>query len=279
MRELDRTLSERDPDTVRFRKLADFYRARLAAHQAPGVRANLSDADLRALMLAGQLAAFYSHEDDILNNVLADLRLLEHRGDAKITDFRAAYGLLIANRRFDEARLFLDAHAELDGRAPPRLLGLRAAHADSAAEMRVGEAEGTLEWVPVDVEALPRILVIAHPSCHFTQNAAEAIESDPALNALFTAHAKWLAPQDTTTDFSVFTRWNAEHPDMPITVAYRSAGFPMIDNWSTPTFYFIDHGRVVSQVTGWPRGGQREEIFAVYREAFPPSQSQTSSVR
>src|SRR5690606_15389081 len=105
--------------------------------------------------------------------------------------------------------------------------------------------------------------------CHFTQNAAGAIESDPALHALFTEHAKWLAPQDTTTDFSVFRRWNAEHPDMPITITYLEAGFPMIDTWSTPTFYFIDHGRVVSQVTGWPRGERREEILAAYREAFP----------
>src|SRR5690606_11218375 len=140
-------------------------------------------------------------------------------------------------RRFDEARSFLDAHVELDARAPPRLLGLRAADAGGASEMRVGEADGTLEWAPIDMDTLPRILVIGHPLCHFTQDAARAIESDPALRTLFVEHAKWLAPQDNTTDFTVFRQWNTEHPDVPTTIAYRAAGFPMIDNWSTPTFY------------------------------------------
>lgn len=271
MRALDHTLSERAPDTERFRRLVEFYDAQFAIHQTPDALSGLSDVDLRALMLAAQLAVFYSHSDDILDDAMADLRLLERRGDVSVADKRAAYQLLVSNRRFDEARRFLDAHAELDARAPPRLLGLRAADAGSAAEMRVGEADGTLVWAPIDVTALPRILVVGHPLCHFTQDAARAIEADPVLKALFATQSKWLAPQDTTTDFSVFRRWNAEHPDLPTTIAYRAAGFTMIDNWSTPTFYFIDHGHVVSQVTGWPRGGRREKVLAAYREAFPES--------
>jgi hypothetical protein len=267
MRALDGSLFGSAKDAERFRRLTGFYRERLAAQQAPEVRAGLSDADLRALMLAAQLAVFYHHDDDILDDAMADLRLLERRGDVKVADIRTAYQLLVANRRFDEARRFLTAHPTLDAPAPPRLLS---AHPDDgAAELRVGEEDGTLVWVPVDMAALPRILVISHPLCHFTQDAARAIEADPALKALFAAHAKWLAPQDQTTDFTIFRQWNADHPDMQMTITYRAAAFPMIDIWATPTFYFIDHGRVVSRVRGWPRGGRREEVLAAYREAFP----------
>ncbi|MDN5781325.1 MAG: hypothetical protein L0H23_04775 [Luteimonas sp.] len=268
MRALDGRLSGRGADAERFRRLAEFYRARFSGLQAPDIRAAMSDEDLRALTLAAQLAVFYHHDDDILDDAMADLRMLEDRGAARPGDIHATYALLVAGRRFEQARHFLAAHPDLDEPEPPRLLGLRA-DVSGAAEMRVGEVEGTLVWAPVDLTQLPRILVIGHPSCHFTQDAAHAIEADPALRNLFAAHAKWLAPQDTGTDFTVFRRWNTEHPDLPITIAYRAAGFPMIDHWATPTFYFVDHGRVVSKVIGWPRGGRREEILAAYREAFP----------
>lgn len=268
MRALDVKLAEHAPDSERFRRLAEFYRARLADRQASGVRAGLSDEDLRALTLAAQLAVFYHHDDDILDDAMTGLRLLEDRSAARPGDIRAAYALLVAGRRFEQARRFLAAHPDLHEPEPPRLLGLHS-DAQGAAEMRVGEAEGTLVWAPVDVATLPRILVIGHPLCHFTQDAVRAIEADPALKALFAAQSKWLAPQDTETDFTVFRQWNAEHPDMPMTIAYRAAGFPMIDHWATPTFYFIDHGSVVSRVKGWPRGGRRDELLAAYRDAFP----------
>jgi hypothetical protein len=188
---------------------------------------------------------------------------------ARPEDIRAAYGLLVAGRRFEQARRFLAAHPELDEPEPPRLTGLRA-DAQGAAEMRIGQSEGMLDWAPVDVAVLPRILVIGHPSCHFIQDAAHTIGADPALRKLFAAaHAKWLAPQDTGTDFTFFHRRNTEHPDLPMTIAYRAAGFPMIDHWATPTFYFLDHGRIVSKVVGWPQVGRRDEILAAYREAFP----------
>lgn len=268
MRALDRTLSENVPDARRFRQLAEFYCKKFEARQEPNDRAAMSGEDLRALALAAQLAVFYRHDPDILDDAMNDLRLLEERGAARPGDIRAAYGLLIAGRRFEQARRFLAAHPGLDEPEPPRLTGLRA-DTRGAAEMRVGQSEGVLEWAAVDVEALPRILVIAHPLCHFTQNAVRAIEADPELEELFEMHSKWLAPQDTTTDFEAFRHWSRAHPSMPITITYRAAGFPMIDVWSTPTFYFIRQGHVVSRVRGWPRGGRREEILAAYRDAFP----------
>ncbi|MGH6977677.1 MAG: hypothetical protein ACRED4_00035 [Brevundimonas sp.] len=228
----------------------------------------MPDEDLRALTLAAQLAVFYHHDHDILDDAMADLRLLEDRGVARPGDIRAAYGLLVAGRRFEQARFFLSAHPDLEEPPPPRLLGVRS-DVQGAAEMRVGEIEGTLLWAPVDLAQLPRILVIGHPLCHFTTNAARAIEADPDLRALFAAQAKWLAPQDNTTDFDVFRQWNAAHPDKQMTIAWRAADFPIIDHWATPTFYFIENGRVVSQVQGWPKGGRREEILSAYREAFP----------
>ena len=77
MRALDVKLAEHAPDSERFRRLAEFYRARLADRQASGVRAGLSDEDLRALTLAAQLAVFYHHDDDILDDAMTGLRLLE----------------------------------------------------------------------------------------------------------------------------------------------------------------------------------------------------------
>ncbi len=269
MQALDRKLISSHPekDMVRNRGLADFYRKRFTAYQATEVLANMPDGDLRALMIAAQLAAFYSYDDTILDDAMTDLRLLDKRGLARTADFGEAYRLLIGNRRFDDARMFLDKHPSLNETPPPLLLGLRPGW-HGAAEMRIGDAARTLVWTPVDLGKLPRIVVIGHPLCHFTQNAIRAIEADPTLNVLFARHAKWLAPQDQTTDFGLFGEWNLQHPEAATTITYRAAEFTLIDNWSTPMFYFIDDGRVVARITGWPKEGRRAEILAAYQAAF-----------
>ena len=273
MQALDQKLTDSDPerDSVRNHGVTEFYRTRFASYQAPEKLADTSDGDLIALMRAAQTAAYYSHDDAILDDAMVDLSLIEKRGKASAADFGETYRLLIGNRRFDEAQKFLDKHPALHETPPPTLLDLRPDWR-GASEMRIGDRK-TLVWMPVDLEKVPRILVIGHPLCHFTQNAARAIEADPKLKALFAQQSKWLAPQDGTTDFDLFRQWNAQHPGEQMTIAYRAADFPQIDNWATPTFYFIDRGRVVSRVTGWPKGGRRDELLAAYRKAFPSSQS------
>ena len=117
----------------------------------------------------------------------------------------------------------------------------------------------------VDVSGQPQIIVVSHPSCHFSRAAMGDIQGDPTLSAVFRAHAKWLAPQSNWINFDTLQQWNHDHPDQPIGLTVASEDWAMIDSWGTPTFYFFKEGRVHAKVEGWPRSGRRAELLAALR--------------
>ena len=104
------------------------------------------------------------------------------------------------------------------------------------------------------------MVVISHPLCHFSRNAMAAIEADPALSKAM-ARSLWLAPVDRKLNLEVIRQWNGEHPEHPMVIAFDRAEWPDFDSWSTPMFYFLRDGKLVSVVEGWPSEGNKEALL------------------
>jgi hypothetical protein len=118
----------------------------------------------------------------------------------------------------------------------------------------------------VDLQRPAQVVIVSHPLCHFSQAAVQDIQADPVLDKVFREHAKWLVPQDAHLYFDIMQRWNREHPGREVTMTVRREEWPMIDSWSTPTFYFLENGVVSAKVEGWPKGGRRPELLAALRQ-------------
>lgn len=92
------------------------------------------------------------------------------------------------------------------------------------------------------------IVVVA--SCHFSQDAARAIEADDRMAALFHKHGIWLASADES--FGNVANWNSEFPSQPIHIAWSDDEWSMLDSWAMPTFYVFRDGENIAQWAGWP---------------------------
>jgi hypothetical protein len=116
-----------------------------------------------------------------------------------------------------------------------------------------------LARLPVEPKNANFVVVVAHPLCHFSQNAISAIAADPELSAGL-KQAIWLAPPDGNLRLDVFRNWNRIHPLQRMAIAYTKTEWPSIDSWETPTFYFFRKGELVGKVAGWPVSGHSQEL-------------------
>ena len=89
-----------------------------------------------------------------------------------------------------------------------------------------------------------------------------AIFTDPKLKAAMLGKVRWITPQDNRLSFEQIQQWNIEHPETRMSIVNLQKEWRDIDDWSTPTFYFFENGRLISKMNGWPKAGNRENLIA-----------------
>jgi hypothetical protein len=192
-------------------------------------------ADLAALLDAANIATFYTLEPTHARHALEAFDALGERATVEQRD--AMRKMLVKTR-------VLDPHPGLD---LPVVVDLTTGPGPT--ELVVEQDRVVRRTVDLKGE---QILVAAVPGCHFAANAIAAIDADPALRAAF-AGAHWLVPQEVSGDVD-------EARDTRFTLAFNRDEFPMIDEWDSPTFYFLRDGAVVAKVVGWPAEGRLQDL-------------------
>jgi hypothetical protein len=254
------------PDKARAAVIGAAYNELLSSVRAIKPLDSANDHELDLLYKAARLTAFYTLDGEHVRDMASFLDGLERRGLATKSHHVQMYEVLIKTRMLAEAR-------ELARRHPlPELEPLPALH--EAADLVAGQPT---EWAvdpdrhallrrSVDLHRPAQVVIVSHPSCHFSQAAMQDIQADSVLGEVFREHARWLAPQGAHLYFDVVQRWNREHPEREITLTFQREEWPMIDSWGTPTFYFLKDGVVRAKVEGWPKGGRRPELLAALRQ-------------
>lgn len=212
------------------------------------------------LYKAAWLAAFYTLDRKYVSAMVVDVDELARRGQASEADVRETYDALLGVRDFEAARSFAKEHGVLA--RPPVVVGYKRSDAPAVLSF----AGPAIERVPVDLGKGQHLIVVGHPTCHFTQNAVGFIERDAELAGLFRKFAIWVAPQDLKFSVDLYRTWNADHPLAALSVVDERNAWPVeIDDWSTPTFYFIQDGTLLAKVVGWPKEGRRQELLDAFQ--------------
>ena len=240
-------------------EMANAFDARFSSYfEAP--LAQLNDKGLGLLFAATNVAHAYSIRETYLEKMLDAFEVLRTRDAVSQRIHADLYGALVASRRFDQARKLAIEFPLWTVETLPAIHH-QASQGRTALKV-VGSA--SLEQISVEVEHGPRIVVISHPLCHFSQHAVAAIEQDSALSKIM-ADSLWLAPVDRKLYVDVLAQWNQAHPAHEIMIAYDRAPWPALASWSTPTFYFLKDGKLMSVVEGWPDEGNREKLLSAAR--------------
>lgn len=247
-------------------RIGAYYDRHMAAYQTASSLKQYSSADIEFLFRGAFLVHAYRMQGAYLVQMRMDLDELSSRGkvpDKLLADFHAS---LIQARKFDEAAAFRQRHPTVKMPEVPPVVEVES---EGLTALVLHDKNGVraLRREALSVSDGLRILVIAHPHCQFSKHAVHDILDDPVLGPVFRDHAVWLMPQDGHLVLSGMANWNKAYPAAPLSIAYRQSDWPMVAQWATPTFYVLDHGKPVSEITGWSRKGNRAALIAALKQA------------
>lgn len=262
-------------DGVNAAKIDAAFSRLFAADVTPEQLRAMSDVELTAHSEAIESAAFYSRKVANLTPLALVLDEFTRRSKATFKMQEYFYGMLIATRQFDRAAKFKLANPTLALPAFPSIQANLNVKIGAPSEWVVHPTKQEITQQAVDLGGAWKMVVIAHPNCHFCPNAARDIFADPALKKRLTGHTKWVTPQDLDLKVEALQDWNNKFPEAQISFVHVAADWPLPSFSSTPTFYFLKDGKLVTKFSGWPKEGFKAELIAALDLVAPeklPSQ-------
>lgn len=235
------------PDAERADRDARRYDRLFNNAQSPTTIMSVSDPDRRLLKRASEFAVFNAPDALHLGQLKAELDEMQRRHMVEDEDYADLYQGLITNRQLSQARVLATQHPDMGVGVAPRLRSQGRLPATWPTALSFGAHGHTMSRQAFDISTPLRIVVVA--SCHFSQDAAHAVESDPQLRRLFARHGVWLASQAEQFDSAV--EWDRHFPDQPIHIAWTNSEWSMLDSWDMPTFYVFRHGQLKGKFSGW----------------------------
>lgn len=242
---------------VRARRAAEIYEKDFSDLLRAGTLDALAVEDLRLIYRAAASTTMLTDDESRFPDSTRVFEALEARGALSSFERETQYRLLIALRHFDSAKSFAQHHTRQVFEKIPAITERPGCCISSRAQMFAVANRDRLLRLPAPSAS---IVVVAHPLCHFTQDAIHAIEDDAPLAAALQKSWLWIAPQGGTLALDAFEQWNRQHPRAELNIAYRQSEWPMPAIWETPTFYFFRNGRIVATVRGWPANGHLQEL-------------------
>ncbi|WP_298914584.1 hypothetical protein [uncultured Algimonas sp.] len=187
-------------------------------------------------------------------------RRLESREQARPEDARRLHRAYIDRRDLAAAERFSQArpHYELITPSWPERVDLKPGERRVLTLAR----DGTLRERAVDLTDYG-LLVLSSPSCGFCHRARAAITRDDALFAAMSRSSLWVSPPSELPSDAPQRRWSDEEPELAHHIAYAREDWPEVELWATPTFLFLEDGKVVGRLTGWPEDEAMSRLAAL----------------
>jgi hypothetical protein len=206
---------------------------------------------LRLLKRAVERTLYLAPDASHIDQLEVDLKEMDRRGMLDDADYRGYYRSLLLTRQFERAERFIARHPGAAYEEVPRLEAVDGLPKGLPTAITLDDQRHAMVRQAFDVASPLQIVVVA--SCHFSQDAAKAIQADAQLQPIFAQHAIWLASQSES--FDSVRNWNRQFPTQPIHIAWSNDEWPMLDSWAMPTFYVFRHGQLASRFSGWEDTG------------------------
>ena len=257
------------PIHVRNEQLRKLYATSIAPQQTVGRAATATPADLATLYDAAGFMATTVRDTAYLRDMQLDLSELQRRKLDTDAVYQSMYGALVITRRFPEATTLARRHRSAKLEVLPRLVESSDLRKSGPTELAFSPDGKTLTRQHVNLGKGAGMVIIGEPSDAATTAAVSAIEADPKLSTALRGRITLVATPTPTLDAPAFLKWNATHPAMPMTLVYRESEWTMITHWAIPTFYVLDHGKVVAVIQDKEPEAVRQKIAAALAAPRP----------
>lgn len=209
----------------------------------------MSEADLRALFLAGYITVYHTGRAEHLDDLyfIRGILLAKHEDVRVETDY--LYKSLIKLRRFDEA--FRVAGSSKITHEPIPTVNW-APTSKGAVPMMVPSSDGgSLNVESFKLRSDYTVIVVSHPLCHFSRNASHDVTADRKMAGLLNNHVLWIEPPGPTLAMKETLKWRGELSGQPVALMYSQSDWPLFPSFDTPTFYVFRGNTLIGTKEGW----------------------------
>jgi hypothetical protein len=219
-----------------------------------------SKKDLELLFDANQEVAFISKLPRYALNMELIFTELKKQKLNTASQADSLFSIHIRMREFDKANKLITDGLVLKDKSLPNFKPAVDLQINQPSEWIISQHERLLVQRAVKFNETWQMIVVSHPNCHFSRNAMLDILANDAIKMRIKGRSKWITPQDANLNFDLFQRWNSMYPDAEISVVHRRKDWPLKNFSSTPIFYFLVNGKVVSSFSGWPKEGNYKQL-------------------
>jgi hypothetical protein len=227
--------------------------------------ASSTTSDIETSFRAAALVAERSGRASHVGAMRKAFDALVHRGAAREVHVRQMVLTYLAVRELKSARVLV-AKLPRDRRIViPTIVDRVAKHSAVPTVLRPDERgrRWVLERETVEL-GNKAIVIVASPACSFSSKFFERAAQSAELSLLL-RHATIVLPQSGNLLTEEIGDWNRKHPEFPMRSVYAASEWPLIDWWGTPTFYFVDGGKVTAKIIGWQPEVSEQKLLNAYR--------------
>ncbi|VAW32866.1 hypothetical protein MNBD_GAMMA01-455 [hydrothermal vent metagenome] len=244
-----------------------FYYSELQPFLTKNKARSYSKEQLSDVLKAFSTITFYVQNKEISTDYLSIFEIYSRNKWSEKKDYYKVYGALNGARMFAKAQEFYDKYSQYDLPKPLKLLNNTTKGAINVYSPS-NKDEYSLKSEEFNFSKETEIIVISNPICHFSNMAVSSIGQHFGLNDFLQTHSRWLVPPSTRWDFEKINIRNTQHPNFKIKYIDKEKDFLIFDYWGTPTFYFLENGKVLDKLVGWPKEGRIKELKALINKYF-----------
>lgn len=227
---------------------------------------NLDSNSVRQLFDALQLVVFFTNRLNIAEQMSRVLQEIDRRGLAGDDDRWGMYQAWLVTHQYRKAQ---EVAAKSESIGIPRVPPIvdRTVFGTDSRVLDISDDYKAITIRKLRWKKGPRIILLASPSCAPTQRAVADIDRDPRLANLFSEYGLLITPPQAASEMLEISGWNKLHPSWRQFIAYSARDWPIFERMSTPTFLFINDGKVVERIRGWmgDSNTRREELLMAAR--------------
>ncbi len=213
---------------------------------------------------------FWTGSTDDFNLLQKIYSELEFRKILSRNEMRDFFRALITARKFELVDKFNDDIADLK-QSLPQFFTQVSFEQSKPSIWFVDQLANKVTRQNIDLSAPHLLVVVSHPSCGYSAAATKQIASSSALMSRLKERMVWVTPQDSNFHFQKLQDWNKQYPELSIHFIDIAEKWSLPRTTSTPIFYLLKNGKVVEEITEWPRDGSNLPVLeeALNRHNFP----------
>lgn len=250
----------------RSRVAEDMYQREFAARLTVEALKSANEGDL---LLLFQMATVLAVEE-MSSNALADQQHVYAELQNRSVNTRRYFDeilleSLLALREYKQAGDFVALRSDLAAIKLPNIVDkLGATFTGQSVLAQDGD-----RWIRKSVPLTRgiKVIVVAGSGCHFSDDALQALITDPDLQTeLKKVTLQLLTSARDTHPFEFVRAWNKKHPATSMQIPFHRKEWPTIDVAGTPIFFFLVDDKVREVIMGWNKEKSKGALILALRK-------------